>query len=123
VGSAIGSRVERSAVPGTAVAVRPSEVRRSAAGEFVGGRLCLLPGSGASWTPQRASLAFSPQLYQFDERVPDDKRTAMTIGRGARFLVGGVDLGAAVISNLFAPLSPALDRFIAMRISLIAHLD
>ena len=63
------------------------------------------------------------QLYQFDERVRDDKRTAMTIGPGARFLLGGVDLGAAVVTNLYAPLSPALDRFVAARISLIAHLE
>jgi hypothetical protein len=63
------------------------------------------------------------QLYQFDERVRDDKRTAMTIGPGARLLLGGVDIGAAVVTNLFAPLSPAVDHFVAARISLIAHLE
>lgn len=63
------------------------------------------------------------QLYQFDERVRDDKRTAMTIGPGARLVLRGVDLGAAFVTNLYAPLSTALDSFAALRISLIAHLD
>lgn len=63
------------------------------------------------------------QLYQFDEQVRDDKRSAMTIGPGARLLLGGVDLGAAVVTNLFAPLSPALDHFVAARISVLAHLE
>ncbi|MDB4944589.1 MAG: hypothetical protein JWP97_4123 [Labilithrix sp.] len=63
------------------------------------------------------------QLYQFDERTPDDKRTAMTIGPGARILLHGVDLGLGAVTNLFAPLPSALDHFYALRISLIPHLD
>lgn len=63
------------------------------------------------------------QLYQFDERVPDDKRTAMTIGPGASLALRGVDLGAAFVTNLYAPLAPALDSFAALRINLVVHLD
>ena len=63
------------------------------------------------------------QLYQFDERVRDDRRTAITVGPGARVLLRAVDIGAAVVTNLYAPLSPALDRFVAGRISLIVHLE
>lgn len=63
------------------------------------------------------------QLYQFDERVRDDKRTAMTVGPGARLLLPGVDIGVAIVTNLYAPLSPALDQFVAARISLIVHLE
>ncbi len=61
------------------------------------------------------------QLYQFDERVSDDKRTAMTIGPGARLLLRNVDIGVAAVTNLYAPLSPALDQFVAARVSLIVH--
>ncbi len=63
------------------------------------------------------------QLYAFDERVRDDRRSALTLGPGARLLLGGVDVGAAVVTNVFAPLSPALDHFVAARISLVAHLE
>lgn len=63
------------------------------------------------------------QLYQFDERVRDDKRTAMTVGPGARLAVGSVDLGVALVTNLFAPLSAALDHFVAARLSLVMHLE
>ncbi len=63
------------------------------------------------------------QLYQFDERVRDDKRTAMTIGPGARLLLRGVDIGAAFVTNFYAPLSPAIEEFVAARISLLVHLE
>lgn len=63
------------------------------------------------------------QVYLFDERVPDNRRTAITLGPGARIPVGPVDIGAALVTNVFAPLSPEIDRFLAMRISLVVHLE
>jgi hypothetical protein len=63
------------------------------------------------------------QAYFFDERVSDAHRTAMTIGPGARLSLGAVDIGAAVVSSVFDPLSRDLDRFVAARFSLVAHLE
>lgn len=63
------------------------------------------------------------QAYLFDERVADRRRTAMTVGPGARWSLGPVDVGAALMTSLFDPLSPTIDRFLAARISLIAHIE
>lgn len=63
------------------------------------------------------------QSYLFDERVPDGRRTAMTIGPGARLSLGTIDVGAAVLTSLFGPLSPDIDRFVAARLSLVTHLE
>ena len=63
------------------------------------------------------------ELYQFADSVPDERRTAMTIGPGARILFRGVDIGLAGVTNLLSPLSPAIDHFYALKISIIPHLD
>jgi hypothetical protein len=63
------------------------------------------------------------QAYFFDERVSDQRRAAVTIGPGARLSLGAVDVGAAVLTSLFEPLSPDIDRFVAARLSVVAHLD
>lgn len=63
------------------------------------------------------------QAYSFDDRASDQHRSAITIGPGARLSLGAVDVGAAVLTNVFAPLSPDIDRFVAMRLSVIGHLE
>lgn len=63
------------------------------------------------------------QIYLFDDKVSDSRRTAITLGPGVRFSLGSVDIGAAVVTSLFAPLSNDIDRFLALRISLVAHLQ
>lgn len=62
------------------------------------------------------------QIYFFDEKVSDSRRTAITLGPGVRLPLGPVDVGAAVVTSLFAPLSNEIDRFLALRLSLVAHL-
>jgi hypothetical protein len=54
-------------------------------------------------------------------RVSDDRRTAFTIGPSLRLSFREVDLGLGLVTNVFAPLSPALDSFVAARASLVAH--
>jgi hypothetical protein len=54
-------------------------------------------------------------------RISDDRRTAFTIGPSLRLSFPMVDLGLGLVTNLFDPLSPALDSFIAARASLVAH--
>jgi len=63
------------------------------------------------------------QAYSFDDRITDRHRSAITIGPGVRLSLGAVDVGAAVITNVFEPLSPDIDRFVAMRLSVVAHLE
>lgn len=54
-------------------------------------------------------------------RISDDRRTAFTIGPSLRLSFPMVDLGLGLVTNLFEPLSPALDSFVAGRVSLVAH--
>jgi hypothetical protein len=54
-------------------------------------------------------------------RISDDRRTAFTIGPSFRLSFPNVDLGVGLVTNLFSPLSPALDSIIAARLSLVAH--
>jgi hypothetical protein len=54
-------------------------------------------------------------------RISDDRRTAFTIGPSLRLSFPTVDLGVGLLTNLFSPLSPALDSFVAARVSLVAH--
>jgi hypothetical protein len=63
------------------------------------------------------------QAYFFDERVSDQRRAAVTIGPGARLSLGAVDVGAAVVTSLFEPLSLDIERFVAARLSVVAHLE
>ncbi|MDB5216460.1 MAG: hypothetical protein JWO86_4387 [Myxococcaceae bacterium] len=63
------------------------------------------------------------QRYTFDDRVSDQRRSAMTIGPGVRLSLGIVDVGAAMLTNVFHPLSGDIDRFVALRLSLVAHLE
>lgn len=54
-------------------------------------------------------------------RISDDRRTALTFGPTLRLSFPHVDVGAAVITNLFAPLSPSLESLFALRLSLVLH--
>ena len=63
------------------------------------------------------------QAYSFDDKVSDQRRSAITIGPGARLSLGVVDVGAAVLTNVLEPLSRDIDRFLALRLSVVAHLE
>lgn len=54
-------------------------------------------------------------------RISDDRRTAFTIGPSLRLSFPSVDIGFGLVTNLFNPLSPALESFVAARVSLVAH--
>jgi hypothetical protein len=79
-------------------------------------------------TPEEASLppaeraAAERRLAARERyRISDDRRTAFTIGPSLRLSFPMVDLGLGLVTNLFNPLSPALDSLIAARVSLVAH--
>lgn len=78
---------------------------------------------GVRWTRDIELSIEATQAYFFDERVSDSRRTAMTIGPGARLTLGTIDIGGAIVSSLFDPLSRDIDQFIAARFSLVAHLE
>lgn len=67
------------------------------------------------------------QLYFFSGaaseyyQVADDQRAAFTAGPSLRLSFPDVDVGAGVVTNLSAPLSPMLDSFVAARFSVVAH--
>lgn len=54
-------------------------------------------------------------------RISDDRRTAYTVGPSFRLSFPNVDMGVGLVTNLFSPLSPSLDSFIALRMSVVAH--
>lgn len=54
-------------------------------------------------------------------RISDDRRTSITVGPSVRLSFPNVDLGFGLVTSLDSPLSPALDSFIAARMSLVAH--
>jgi hypothetical protein len=62
------------------------------------------------------------QVYFFDSEVSDDHRSAFTLGPNARLSLGAVDVGAGVLTNVYTPLDPTLERVVALRLSLIGHL-
>jgi hypothetical protein len=72
---------------------------------------------------EATGTALSPSAA-FDEkyRVSDERRTAYTIGPGVRFYHSHFDFGVSTLTNLFHPLSPAVDSFLALRFSVIARI-
>ncbi len=54
-------------------------------------------------------------------RTRDGRRSAFTFGPAIRATFADVDLGAALVTNLDDPLSPAAASFVGFRLSLIAH--
>ena len=54
-------------------------------------------------------------------RISDDHRTALTIGPGVRLSSRDVDLGAALVTNLSSPLSPAAGGFVGLNLSVVGH--
>lgn len=67
-----------------------------------------------------ASLEFT-QLYRFGTEVPDGRRNAMTIGPSIRWMLGKVDLGTGVVTNVLSPLNQGLDQLVGLRLSVIGH--
>ncbi|MBX3203438.1 MAG: hypothetical protein KF764_00155 [Labilithrix sp.] len=54
-------------------------------------------------------------------RISDEHRAAFTFGPAVRLAFRDVDVGAAVVTNLSDPLSPAAAGFVGLRISLVGH--
>lgn len=71
--------------------------------------------------PEQRAAAARRVAVRERYRISDDRRTAFTIGPSLRLSFPMVDLGLGLVTNLFSPLSPALDSFVAARVSLMAH--
>ncbi len=54
-------------------------------------------------------------------RISDERRTALTIGPALRVSFRDADVGAAIVTNLGDPLSPAAAGFVGLRVSVIGH--
>ncbi|MCW5833738.1 MAG: hypothetical protein KIS78_15145 [Labilithrix sp.] len=54
-------------------------------------------------------------------RISDARRAAFTLGPALRLSLRDVDVGAAFVTNLNDPLSPAAAGFVGLRLSLVAH--
>lgn len=80
-----------------------------------------LPAVDTSLPPDQRAAAERRLAVRERYRISDDRRTAFTIGPSFRLSFPTVDLGIGLVTNLFAPLSPALDSFVAARASLVAH--
>ncbi len=61
------------------------------------------------------------QAIESQYRINDDRRTAITVGPGLRYALRHFDVGGAIVTNLVGPLASAGDGFVALRLSLIAH--
>lgn len=55
-------------------------------------------------------------------RISDDRRAALTLGPALRVALRDVDVGAAIVTNLRDPLSPAAAGFVGLRVSVIGHI-
>ncbi len=53
--------------------------------------------------------------------ITDDTRSLITLGPGVRLAFRDVDVGLAAATNVFSPLSDRFDRFVAVRLSIVAH--
>ncbi len=54
-------------------------------------------------------------------RISDERRSSTTIGPALRVSFRDVDVGAAIVTNVNDPLSPAASHFVGLRISVIGH--
>lgn len=75
----------------------------------------------ASLPPDQRAAAERRVAARERYRISDDRRTALTVGPSLRLSFPTVDIGIGLVTNLFDPLSPALDSFVAARVSLVAH--
>jgi len=55
-------------------------------------------------------------------RISDERRSAVTIGPALRLAFRDVDVGAALVTNLNDPLSPAAAGFIGLNVSVVGHI-
>lgn len=70
-----------------------------------------------------ATLQGADPVSQFTNRyrVSDDHRAAFNIGPTIRYATPLIDVGAAFLTNIGSPFSPAADGFLGFRVSLVAH--
>lgn len=67
--------------------------------------------------------AGTPQAaFEETYRVRDGHRSAMTVGPALRVAFRDLDLGAALVTNVGDPVSPVINRFVALKISVVGHL-
>jgi hypothetical protein len=57
----------------------------------------------------------------YGPELADGRRTAVTLGPGARVSFRDVDVGVGAATNVVAPLSDRFGRFVAVRLSLVTH--
>jgi hypothetical protein len=87
----------------------------------------LLVHAGVLFTRNVEVSLEGTQVYFFFSdaaaQISDDRRTALTLGPAVRVSLRHVAIGTGFVTNIQSPLSPAVDSFIAGRVSLIGHLD
>lgn len=72
---------------------------------------------------EKATGAPSADKAFFEKyRIDDSHRNALIFGPGFRYSMRDLDLGAAFVTNVSDPLSPVAGRFLAIHVSVIAHL-
>lgn len=77
------------------------------------------PAAGLSPEEQTAAQRRAAAIERY--RISDDRRAAVTLGPTVRYSLPEVDLGVGIATNVFSPLSPALDSFVAIRFSVLGH--
>ncbi|MBX3200496.1 MAG: hypothetical protein KF850_42460 [Labilithrix sp.] len=70
---------------------------------------------------QVAGEASADRAFAERYRISDARRAAFTAGPALRLALRDVDVGAAVVTNLGDPLSPAAAGFIGLRLSVVGH--
>jgi hypothetical protein len=80
-----------------------------------------MPISNLELSVEATQIYFFTNGDVFGIDVSDAKRTALTLGPFARLAFHEIDVGVGAITNLQAPLAARLDRFIALRLSIVAH--
>jgi hypothetical protein len=76
---------------------------------------------GVLATPELELSVEASQVYFLATDVPDDKRSALTVGPGVTWALGSVDVGVGAVTNVFSPLADGMDRFLAARVALVSH--
>jgi hypothetical protein len=79
------------------------------------------PPPDPSLPPEQLAVIERRNAARERYRISDDRRTAFTVGPSVRLSFPDLDIGLGILTNVAAPLSPALDSFVAARLSLMAH--
>jgi hypothetical protein len=64
-----------------------------------------------------ASTEKSSDPFNEKYRVSDDRRSSITLGPGLRYATRELDIGATLFTNIGDPYSPAVSRFVVLRVS------